>query len=202
MPVPAARHARRAPAAKRPAEEILPRLWRLLRFLSHQGAPVTVARIAEGLDYPNKKKVERDLAKFEQVFPDALICDADGRAYTYAVNRDAGLFRLPVMTEPEALALKLVERALGGVLPRSVAGALAPHFAEAARTLTRADGTTRRRWAEKVHFETPTQPLAPPPIDPAVQGEVFEALLQDYQLEIVYGDGTRGPKKVNPLGLV
>jgi len=123
MPVPAARHARRAPAAKRPAEEILPRLWRLLRFLSHQGAPVTVARIAEGLDYPNKKKVERDLAKFEQVFPDALICDADGRTIEQIqfTSLEVGRPIAASEIEPGVAAEGLMMAPSGHRLPRSAA---------------------------------------------------------------------------------
>jgi len=188
--------------AKNAADRVMARHWALLRALPRAPRSATARELMQKLRYDTKRMVERDLKDLEEAFPGAIECDDSARPHGWRWAAGASILGLPAMNEGEALALKLVERFLLQHLPRSVTVQLEAQFREASRVLGELAPQPRRTWADKLHFESPTQPLLPPRIDPEVLREVLEALLRDHQLRIRYKDGEKGPKIINPLVLV
>ena len=141
------------------------------------------------------------------VFP--LLSDDRERPFGWSWQRDAPTFDLPGLAVPEALTMVLVKQFLKNYLPPAVLDHMEPYFKSAEKTLNGlsndVDTPIAKNWPNKVRSLTPTQPLIPPTIDPAVQTSVYEALAHERQLQIDYrrrGDTKATSYVINPLGLI
>ena len=119
---------------------------------------------------------------------------------------DARLQPVPVLDMQAAVAIDLVRRYLEPALPRSTLDYLTPYFAEAKRRLLQATGGAAQfaRWSKKVIVVPDGPPLRPPPIDGDVQRTVYEALLRDECLRVLYRPRGRKATEyhLSPLGIL
>jgi len=146
----------------------------------------------------------RDLIVLSEVFP--ILLDARDKPYGWSWKKDAPTLTVPGLTVPQALAFALVKRFLGRLLPASLIGELDAHFAAAEKQLA---ALPKWRgvpsWIEKVRVVPPAQPLLPPKINQKVQATVYEALLQNKQIQIAYhkrGATSQVEYTVHPLSVV
>ncbi len=172
-----------------PNQHTLLRQWETLRLIPRYPRKITARQVQESLSAEDfkvtKRTIERDLQALSEVFP--LGCDERDKPFGWSWQKDAPSFDLPGLSSTEALAMKLVEQYLRPLLPASVTDQLKPHFRAADEAL----GKLRRpskaaAWAQKIRIVPPAQPLLPPSINPEIQRVVYEALLQDKQIEAVY----------------
>ena len=151
----------------------------------------------------SKRTVERDLMSLSQVFP--LLSDEREKPFGWSWKKDAVPLDVPSLGNSEALAFRLIEQYLHGLLPGSIIRQLDPYFKMATQRLSGLNGESVPTWPDKIRVVQPAQPLIPPTIKSAVQECVGDALLYDRQLRIRYL--SRGQKKtaeyvVHPLALI
>ena len=197
-------------------QSTISRQWRILRLIPRAPAKITAREILDRLALdgikPTKRTIERDLIDLSREFP--LLVDERERPFGWSWKGDAPTLDIPRMTAEEALALKLLEQYLKGLLPGTVVDQLRPHFDGAAHVLE--DGRAGNKtstWLKKIAVVQPTQPLLPPKQDPKIQRAVYDALLREKQMQIRYqrpayeaakesGVRPAADWRVHPLGLV
>lgn len=197
-------------------EDTLQRQWHMLRLIPRAPAKITARDLHSGLllhGYDiHKRTIERDLIDLSAIFP--LIADERERPFGWSWKQDAPTLDIPRLTPEEALALKLLEQYLKGLLPLSVVDHLRPHF-DAASQVLEAERTANKTsaWLKKIAVVQPTQPLLPPKQSVKIQRAVYDAVLRERQLMIRYqkpanetaDDGIAAPlpdQRIHPLGLV
>lgn len=188
--------------------ETLLRQWQMLRMIPRFPSKITAKLLQEKLEAENfsvaKRTVERDLQSLSEHFP--ILSDERDKPYGWSWSKDAKVFDVPGLSNSEALTFKLVEQHLKPLLPASTLSQLAPYFATAEQHLSALSGkSTLHSWLGKARVVQPNQTLLAPNIDADAQQTVYEALLQNHQLDIAYLK--RGEKKsthyiVHPLGIV
>jgi predicted DNA-binding transcriptional regulator YafY len=184
------------------------RQWEILRLIPRYPRKITARDIQSSLvgrqHSISKRTIERDLLALSGVFP--LVCDDRNKPFGWSWLKDAPAFDLPGLSPGEALAVKLTEQYLKPMLPASVVSELAPHFKAAAAALEKLPKAARvAAWAQKIRVVPPAQPLVPPSIQPETQRGIYEALLQDRQIEAVYlkrGDPKPVKYTLHPLAIV
>jgi predicted DNA-binding transcriptional regulator YafY len=154
-----------------------------------------------------QRQVQADLARYHAPgSPFPLECNAKTKPYSYQWRTAARFASVPAMDLQAAVALDLVDRYLGAVLPGATLDHLKPYFREARRRLAQAsgDGTRVARWATKIVVVPDTPPLRPHRINPAVQRAVCEALLREQQLDVRYRprDRPEATYQLSPLGMI
>lgn len=180
----------------------------MLRMVPRYPAKITVQQIqsrltSEDFDVTDRT-VQRDLNELTQVFP--LTVDDREKPFGWSWQQYAPNFDLPGLDVPEALTLQLVEQHLRNFLPPTTLDHLKPYFQAAAKALTIVcHEKGARAWLNKIRAVPPMQPLTPPAIDAGVQRTVYEALMIDRQLKIVYrkrGEPEPMTGTVHPLAVV
>lgn len=188
--------------------DTLLRQWQMLRMIPRHPLKVTArelhARLQSEQFDVTKRTVERDLLALSELFP--LVSDERDKPYGWSWSKDAPTFSLPGLSHNEALTLVMVEQHLNTLLPTSTLDQLATYFKAARLHLSGIPQAQRTRsWLNKVRTVTPTQPLLPPVINPAVQKIVHEALLADRQLDIKYlklGQSEAIEYRIHPLAII
>lgn len=187
-------------------KDSLLRIIDMLRMLPAKPPGITAADLHErlGEEYEiDKRTIERDLKKCEQPF--GLVCNAAGKPFGWYWAQGRGL-DLPTLSTADALSVRIVEDLLRPLLPKAMLEALEPRFAHARSKLSELANTNHKaRWAEKVCHVSPSLPLLPPRIDPAVLATVQEALLLERPIEVLYqGHLVKVAKRytLHPQGLV
>jgi len=186
----------------------LVRQWGMLRLLPTWPQMMTYSEIASRLEREEDFKVDpntvrRDLEQLALIFP--IYVEEQGRTHyvCWAKGADPVLRAMPVS---EAMALVMAEQHLGQLLPKSVFESLQPVFTRAHQTLKSVDGhNPAATWTQKVRAIPPSQPMAPPTIDPEIQERLSRALLEGRQVDVLYGGGGRDeprPMRLHPLGLI
>ena len=197
-------------------QDTLKRQWHMLRLIPRAPAKITARDLhsrllLHGYDI-HKRTIERDLIDLSTIFP--LVADERERPFGWAWKQDAPHLDIPRLTPEEALALKLLEQYLKGLLPLSVVEHLIPHFDAASQVLE--DERTANKtsaWLKKIAVVQPTQPLLPPKQDLKIQRAIYDALLREKQIQIRYqrkpdelnenpASDRKGDHRVHPLGLV
>lgn len=187
----------------------LRRHWLILRSLPKEPCKKTVSDILAVLQESHeinvtKRTVERDLLTLQESFP--ITCDDRSKPHGWSWARDAAVISLPGLTLNEALTLELVRQHLTPLLPSSTLEQMQPYFDQAQRTLQGEGGySAASRWPEKIRAVLPTQPLLAPAINPDVQQTVYEALLHDRQIKIIYRKKAAvelNQYRVHPLAIV
>lgn len=191
----------------RQARDAIRRQWELLRLLKpneSQTAAQLQERLARAGFETTKRTVERDLDALSAMFP-ITVNDKD-KPYGWRWRKDAPVLSVPGLTAPQALSFDLVRRFLESLLPASVLQDLDPYFETARKRLADTPkGRGMPRWSEKIRVLHPAQTLLPPLINSDVRRTVYEALLQNLRLEIMYHKrGATAPAQytVHPLALV
>lgn len=155
----------------------------------------------EGIEI-SLRTVQRDLNQIAERFP---IENNGATPQGWRWKSDAPLQSLPHMNSSQAITFMMVEEHLRHLLPPSLLAEINPWFDLARRSLS-AQQNNVRQWINRVRIIPATQPLIPPIVERKAQTAIYEALLQDKQLECVYR--SRANKKeekvyiLNPLALV
>jgi predicted DNA-binding transcriptional regulator YafY len=186
----------------------LSRQWQMLRLIPRYPQKITARDLQRRLAVENfeinKRTIERDLQTLSGVFP--LTLDDRDKPYGWSWQKDAPSFDLPGLSATEALSLKLIERHLQSLLPRSIVDQLAPHFRTAEQKLNGLVGRHQfASWPNKIRVVPPTQPLRPPSTPATVQQTIYDALLQERQISAGYrkrGDKRPVQYTLHPLGIV
>lgn len=188
--------------------DTLLRQWQMLRLIPRYPAKITAGDICDRLAADGfkvtKRTVERDLASLSEVFP--LLSDEREKPFGWSWEKEAVPLDVPSLGNGEALAFKLIEQYLSGLLPHATLAQLAPYFLMAGQRLnTLPKGSSFQAWTNKIRVVQPTQPLLPPKIDARVQQTVSDALLFDRQLVLRYQK--RGEEELkeyiaHPLALI
>ena len=164
------------------------RQWEMLKLIPRE-RKTTVKELQnklEGLGYSvNRRTLERDLDRLS--IPFAIEADTRSKPYgwRYALNMHPA--NIPGLTSSEALTMVLLETYLKTLLPVAIADNLASHFSAARHALSVEHSDSKlQSWLKKVKVLSPGQHLLAPTIDPSIQRTVYNALMQDYQLEMDY----------------
>lgn len=156
----------------------------------------------EGIDI-SLRTVQRDLNQIAQRFP---IENNGATPQGWRWKVDAPIQSLPHMNSSQAVTFMMVEEHLRHLLPPSLLAEINPWFDLARRSLSNQNNNVRQ-WVNRVRIIPATQPLIPPTIDRQSQQAIYEALLQDRQIECTYGIRAQYKKEekhyiLNPLALV
>lgn len=153
----------------------------------------------EGIE-TSLRTIQRDLNQIAQRFPiESNKTVPQGWRWCH----DAPIQSLPHMTSSQAVTFMMVEEHLKHLLPPSLVAEMNPWFDAARRSLP--DQNHVKQWMNRVRIVPSSQPLIPPTVDQAAQQAIYEALLQDKQLECEYQSRISGEEKtyvLNPLALV
>ena len=146
------------------------------------------------------RSLQRDLNKLSGVFP--LGSEFRGRTQYWFWPDKSDLMQIPAMNANTAFAFRLASETMQSLLPPSVLRLLAPYFKHASDILQK---TRLRRWTEKTRIIHRGPELIAPVVKREVQEVIYEALLDDKQLEVNYkskGEPQARRRLLNPLGLV
>jgi predicted DNA-binding transcriptional regulator YafY len=151
----------------------------------------------------SRRTVERDLDALAIQYN--LSCNRRSKPYGWAwASRQAR----PVVGDmdiPHALALELMQRELGDLMPPAARDALDPWFEEAAKRMRTASHTAAAKWPKKIAIQSYGPPLLPAKVSRAVLDGVNEALFLDQQIEAEYRSKYRdefSKVHLHPLGLI
>lgn len=185
------------------------RQWNMLRFVPREPMFTTADELTKRLadaDFPiDKRTVERNLKELEQIFP--LLVDDSRRPFKWCWRSNGATINLPGMSVPEALTLTLVGQHLQQHLPPSTLDALQPHFTVASQVLAAVDEKAQTKtWLNKVRSIATAQPLLPPATNEECQRTIYDALMKDRQLKLVYlkrdSDTPTVYESVHPVAVV
>lgn len=170
-------------------QKTLLRQWHMLRMVPRAPRKISVQEIRSALSdaefVVTERTIQRDLQELSQVFP--LVADERDRPYGWSWQHDSASFDLPGLSVPEALTLALVEQHLANSLPPATLDALRPYFMSATQALNSIDQAAQTNsWLSKVRNVAPMQRLIAPVIDPVCQRTIYDALMRDCQLRLVY----------------
>jgi len=186
----------------------LERHWCILRCIPRSPQSITVSELSDvlarrwGIE-TIARNLQRDLQALTRYFP--ITCDEDEKPYRWYFMSDADLIELPSMDRDAALAFRLAEEMLEQAMPRSTYRHLEKYFKNARSTLLDAGHSGYKRWAQRVRVLPRAQALLPAKLKPAVIDAVYEALLEEKQLQVMYQareDEEPKERVLNPLGLV
>ncbi|TVP59025.1 MAG: WYL domain-containing protein [Halomonadaceae bacterium] len=150
----------------------------------------------------NLRTVQRDLESLSVEFP--LTADETSRPFLWAFNESATVNMIPALDVPEALTLELARAYLTPVLPQRALSHLQPHFREAQQTLQRPN-TVMGKWPDRVRVINRGLMSTRPTVNDEVLQQVTEALLRDYQCDLLYrgrGRDETETMRVHPLGMI
>lgn len=179
----------------------------LLRMIPRYPRKIDTATIERQLEQHDiiihRRSIQRDLEMLSTLFP--LECDDREKPYGWSWSAESPSINIPTMPPAAALALRMTESFMFGMLPSEVSSQLAPYFKYASSVLDITDKKALRSWPDKVRSITRTQPLMPPGISPDAFAVVSDSLLEGKRFQVSYIK--RGADKpvdwtVNPLGLV
>lgn len=149
------------------------------------------------------RTVERDLTKLSTVFGYSF--EEDGRSYRWFWPPGFKTIDIPSMDASTALAFSLAEKHLSHLIPPSALDLLNSYFQRANEILDATSCTVLSDWRDKVHVIGVGPRLKPPVTKKNVQRIVYEALLEERRLEVVYrprGRATCKQYEFSPLALV
>jgi predicted DNA-binding transcriptional regulator YafY len=189
-----------------PKQDTLARLLELLKTLPHHRW-ATPGELREqladrGFDV-DLRSVQRDLKELQKHFP--LDHNDKGRPHGWRWSAEAAE-GIASMSTPEALMVVLVQQHLKAALPLSMLEGFESLFERARQRLDRLGPRAGAgRWPTKVRAVPPGLATLHPPVDPAVQKAVTDALLLDRQIDALYAPGPSGDPRayrLQPLGLI
>lgn len=187
--------------------DTLKRRWDLLRSIPRAPRKITASElhtILGGLGHDiSSRSIERDLNTLSGIFP--LVVDDRSKPFGWSWKKDAPVFDLPGLSDHEALTLILAEKHLANLLPASTMLQLRNHFRSAHEALETSRKSGRiGKWLNKVRVVTPTLPLIPPKVSPAIYQEISEGMLAEQQIEVSYTtrEGSSVTYRIHPLAMV
>jgi len=164
------------------------RVFDLLRLLPKHGAGITAGDIHDELlrhGYEiEKRTVERDLRMLQSAFPDYIRCDDRTKPFGWRWQRGRELC-ITNIQPPEALALRIIEETVSGVLPAGLLELLSPRFTQARLTLQPAEQGLSAPETSLVYRTSPDGNVRLPHISQEILLATLEALLAHEQIDAV-----------------
>lgn len=151
----------------------------------------------------SRRTVERDLAALACEY--AIECDDRDKPFGWSWRDDAAIPLTPDMDLPQALALLMMERESGNLMPHAAREALAPWLAQARQRVQQSGQAKATRWLRKVALHSLGPPLLAPKVASVVLERVTEALFTEVQIEAEYRGAqstTYRAARLHPLGLI
>ena len=148
------------------------------------------------------RTIQRDLLKLSTPFP--LSSETEGRKNYWFWSEHASIQDLPGMEPVTALAFEMAESYLAPILPQATITLLAPYFARAKEVLHSASSHLKD-WPDKIAVIENGPQLIPPHINSEIQNAVYQAVLEEKQLKIIYKPRyakTTSEYTAHPLGIV
>jgi predicted DNA-binding transcriptional regulator YafY len=191
------------------AGNILLRQWRMLHLIPRSprviGTSELVDRLSDAGYEVDIRTVQRDLNTLSDVMP--LVSD-QRKPQGWCWLATASQFNIPGLEPEAALAFQMAQAHLQSVLPASTLASLKPWF-DSARVVLDERSNTLAAWPHKIRVLARGLPVTIPVILSEVQAAVYQAVLLDKKLSIVYerpGDkpdaGQLPVRVVSPLALV
>jgi hypothetical protein len=188
--------------------ETLLRHWKTLQLVPKFPRRASAKQICSQLKAhgfrATERTVQRDLEKLSATFP--LSCDNRSKPYGWFWDRDSQLLQIPGMDPATALTFHFVSQYVEPLLPATVRNNLAPHLEAATRVLDSCTDNALPRWPDKIVVIPQGQRLEGPRIDRAIMDTVYDAVLRDRQLHMLYRARSQESQlkeyTVHPLGLV
>jgi len=187
--------------------DTLMRQWQMLRLIPRHPSKVSTTQLIHSLANAGfevtHRTLQRDLVKLSEIFP--LLRDERSKPFGWSWRSGAAVMDIPGMDSHTALAYWLADQHLKPLLPKTTLNKLQAHFDTATDVLNRIPtdkGTPA--WRNKVRVLHRGPNLKAPVIDEDVQNEVYDALLRNRKLTIIYQPRGNDEKEyeLNPLGLV
>jgi predicted DNA-binding transcriptional regulator YafY len=210
-------HSKEATMPKADKTSTLLRQWEMLRMLTvsrsddrengrwDKASEITTKLLEAG--YPVQlRTVQRDLKELSSIFP-IEVNDKNPRDYGWRWRKGHDL-NIQGLGSSEALAMCMVEKQLKQQLPSSMLEALQGIFRLAQKTLDQLEKQNNqapKSWLSKFRVVQPTQTLLAPTIQPQVQEQIYQALLEGSQLDARYTKaGSNEPKQypLHPLAII
>lgn len=148
------------------------------------------------------RTIQRDLIKLSVPFP--LMCDESDRPRWYWAPH-AKAVTLPGHDSLSALSWHLMEQHIQPLLPRSLLREIEPHFRAARGYLEQVSEGNLLRWSQRVRMLPRHLQLQAPDTSAAVLDAVYQGLLQQRQIEVIYNNrASQEPRTLilHPLALV
>lgn len=184
------------------------RQLQILQWVPRYPGRITIGQIEDKmLDHGvavSQRTLQRDIETLSQLFIGLSNVRYRDHSVGWYWSVDAPFLNLTGMTIHQALAFNLINKFLGPLFPPTTLNELHPFFEQAEATLHSLNNNPLRAWPKKIAVVHPLHPRQLPPIDPAVQKVVIDALLTEHQLHIVYGPsfGKTKSYRLNPLGIL
>ena len=183
------------------AKDTLLRQWSMLRKIPRHPGSVGTRELKDKLEEEgfrvDIRTIQRDLEKLSGPFP--LASDEQGKAFRWQWAEDGQVMDIPGMEPPAALAFRLAEEYLAPLLPQATLKHLAPHFQRAKEVLGPSPARKLGLWPDKVRIIGRGPILIPPKIRREVQETVYQALLEDRQVQVTYQRKDSDEPKSYPL---
>lgn len=192
------------PRTKPGMKSTLLRQWKMLRMIPRLPRKIGTAdlmRKLEAADFNvDLRTIQRDLNQLSEVLP---LTSDQAKPQGWAWKEAAEQFDIPGMEPQVALAFYMAEAHLRSLLPASTVDTLRPWFSASHRVLDE-HGNGIAHWPEKIRVLPRGLPQKSPEIDACVQAMVYQAVLQERQLQICYGREAdeRREYVIHPLALV
>lgn len=189
------------------ARDTLFRQWNMLQRLPRHPRTLStqemVAYLRDQGFSVTSRTVERDLAKLSTIF--GYSSEEDGRSYRWFWPPDFKTIDIPGLDPSTALAFSLAEKHLAHLLPPPTLDLLAPYFRRAGEVLDESRAAPLAQWRGKVRVIGIGPVLEPVTVDEDVQRTMYEALLNERRVELVYQlRAEQAPKEYefSPLAMV
>lgn len=188
------------------------RMWRLLQTLDTEPRFKTVKELSNALDGDLKvtnRAIQRIMEFFEDESGFSLIKrerSEQGRPSEWAWPRTIGRPTIGNMDPATAVAYEIVEKLSASVLPSSIRQSLEPDFRRARKVLAQS-GEKAVKLSNKIRILPRGIGRLPAEINPQVLSDVYEALMLNRKLAVLYRkaaghDHEDKNYELNPLGLV
>lgn len=180
------------------------RQWKMLRMIPRLPRKISTSELLgklEGADFNvDLRTVQRDLNQLSEVLP--LTADM-AKPQGWSWNEVAEQFDIPGMEPQVALVFHMAEAHLRNLLPAGTVDYLQPWFSAATRVLDE-HGNGLSAWPEKIRVLPRGLPQKAPEIKDEVQSTVYQAVLQERQLQVSYGRIKEEARNyvINPVALV
>ena len=148
------------------------------------------------------RTLQRDIKSLAKSFD--IVSDNNKDQPGWFWKEDAKEFSFPGMEPSVALTFKLVEQYLQSVLPPETLKNLDKYFDDADKYLLENQDNKLANWDDKVAIISRKQPFIPPNVEQELLLTVYEALLQEKQINAHYNPKDSDPRDytINPLGIV
>lgn len=149
------------------------------------------------------RTVQRDLNSFTKHFDIQNDGNKDTLGWYWSPN--AKRVELPEMEPAVAFTLKMAELFLKKYMPPFTQEELTPYFSLAESVLKNLPNNNLTNWANKIAFLSRTQPLQSPKVSENILKNIYNAVLDNKQLEIRYQarhELEPNTRIVQPLGIV